>query len=142
MTRDQMDWLASLARMDIRKRQRGLAKFAPKPGQDPVGAQAVREKLAGDLAWKQEALDALNGERHSTGVQAIAQARQYMADGRVPVQDDGDLITQAMWHLATEGVRPRLERLAYAAALIAMEIETEVRQRQDLMVPAGPEGQA
>lgn len=63
MERDQMDWLASLARMDIRKRQRALARFTPKPGQDPAEAQAVREKLAADLAWKQEARAALDKER-------------------------------------------------------------------------------
>ena len=56
------------------------------------------------------------------GVGAIAEARTAMIDGRVPVPD-GDLITAAMWHLAAEGVRPRLERLALAGALVAMEID-------------------
>jgi hypothetical protein len=133
MQREQFDYLRSLVRMDIRKRTRALARFAAKPGQDPAEAEAVREKMAGDLAWKHGVLDALNGERRSEGVQAIAQGRQYLADGRVPVQD-GDLITQAMWHLATEGIRPRLERLALAGALVAMEIEQELHEPRGAVV--------
>jgi hypothetical protein len=58
----------------------------------------------------------------SEGVDAITQAHQAIADGLVRIPD-GDLITQAMWHLATEGVTPRLERLALAGALVAMEID-------------------
>jgi hypothetical protein len=64
------------------------------------------------------------------GTEAIAQARQMIADGRVPIPD-GDLITQAMWHLATEGVMPRLERLALAGALIALEIDQMLQERPE-----------
>lgn len=56
------------------------------------------------------------------GLDAVAQARAAMASGKVPYPD-GDLITAAMWHLATEGVTPRLERLALAGALVALEID-------------------
>jgi hypothetical protein len=56
------------------------------------------------------------------GIDAITQVYQAIADGLVHIPD-GDLITQAMWHLAAEGVTPRLERLALAGALIAMEID-------------------
>lgn len=125
MNRDQTAYLESLVRMDIRKRQRGLGKFAAKPGQGAAEAQAVREKMARDLAWKQLVLEALRGEKRP-GVEAIAQARQYIHRGTVPADPaDGDLITRAMWHLAAEGIPHRLERLAYAGALIAMEIEQE-----------------
>lgn len=63
MNRDQLDYLAGLVRMDIRKRERALAKFAPKDGQDPAETEAVREKLAGQLAWKREVLEALRSAR-------------------------------------------------------------------------------
>jgi hypothetical protein len=61
------------------------------------------------------------GMPDSDGIDAIIQAYTAIADGRAELPD-GDLITQAMWHLATEGVQPRLERLALAGALIAIEI--------------------
>lgn len=65
----------------------------------------------------------------SEGIGAIVQAHQAIADGRVPIPD-GDLITQAMWHLSAEGVTPRLERLALAGALVAMEIDQMEARRE------------
>jgi hypothetical protein len=58
------------------------------------------------------------------GLDAVAQARVLIATGRVAVQD-ANLVTQAMWHLSTEGAGHRIERLALAGALIAMELEKE-----------------
>jgi hypothetical protein len=58
------------------------------------------------------------------GLGAIGQALRWIRSGQVQLASDGDLITQAMWHLATEGlVDQREERLALAGALIAMELD-------------------
>lgn len=62
------------------------------------------------------------GTPDSDGCGAILAAFRAMSDGTVPVPE-GDLVTAAMWQLATEGVPARLERLALAGALIAMEID-------------------
>lgn len=36
LTREEVDYLRSLVRMDIRKKERGIEKSAPFPGQDPA----------------------------------------------------------------------------------------------------------
>jgi hypothetical protein len=40
---NQLGYLAALARMDIRKRERAVARFAPRPGQDPDEAAKILE---------------------------------------------------------------------------------------------------
>ena len=137
MNKDQLDWLASLARMKIRAHQRSLAKFATRPGQDPAEAQEIRERQAARLAWEQETLVALSRLRRrageqipgnpgcvpvSEGIDAITQARFHLASGAVP-RPDTDLALAAMELLAAADADPRLERLALAGALIAELID-------------------
>lgn len=63
------------------------------------------------------------------GIRAIVQGRLALARGQVPVPADSDPVDAAMWHLATEGVTPRLERLALAGGLVAAEIDRMVEAR-------------
>lgn len=121
---DQVAYLLSLVRMNVRKRERNLANFAPKAGQDPAGAQAVREKFTADLARARAVRDVLETAGTGGGLWAIAQALWAIRTGRVPVSEP-DLVTAAMWYLAAEGIRPRRERLALAGALVALEISGE-----------------
>jgi hypothetical protein len=63
VTRAELDYLASLVRMDIRKRERALTRFAPKPGQSGVEAAEVRLKFEQHLAFLRGTLANLNHER-------------------------------------------------------------------------------
>jgi hypothetical protein len=58
---DQLGYLASLVRMDIRKRERAVAKFAPRPGQDPAEAAEFLAKMENHLEWKRGVLITLTG---------------------------------------------------------------------------------
>lgn len=49
---DDWNYIRGLVRMDIRKRERGLAKFAPKPGQLPEVAALIREQMESRLAFR------------------------------------------------------------------------------------------
>ena len=46
----------SLVRMDIRKKERNLDKFAPKPGQDVVEAEMVRADFREKLSFRRGVL--------------------------------------------------------------------------------------
>jgi len=70
----------------------------------------------------------LHREGALAGVSAVIQARVAMVRGQVPVPG-GDLVTAAMWHQAAEAVRPRLERLALAAAILTIELDAEALSR-------------
>lgn len=69
-------------------------------------------------------LHELSREGALEGISAVIQARVAMVRGQVPVPG-GDLVAAAMWHQATEAVRPRLERLALAAAILTIELDAE-----------------
>jgi hypothetical protein len=58
---DQLGYLASLVRMDIRKRERAVAKFTPRPGQDPSEARQFLAKMEDHLEWKRGVLITLTG---------------------------------------------------------------------------------
>jgi hypothetical protein len=59
LTKNQVDYLRSLVRMDIRKRERALAAFKPREGQPLEEAEQIRAKQAEVLAFKREVHDAL-----------------------------------------------------------------------------------
>jgi hypothetical protein len=59
LPKDVRRYIGSLIRMDIRKDERGLAKFAPRPGQSPEDAAAARKKLEDALTRHRAAYAAL-----------------------------------------------------------------------------------
>lgn len=59
LTDDQRAYLRGLVRMDLRKKQRSLDQFTPRPGQDPDEASAVEQKWAADVAFREATLEAL-----------------------------------------------------------------------------------
>jgi len=62
MTKDARKYLRSLVRMDIRKKERGLAAFAPRPGQAAAEADALRAKFELNLAFRRSVLAWLDKE--------------------------------------------------------------------------------
>ena len=56
LTKDERDYLRSLVRMDIRKKERTLAKFTPKPGQDAVEAETVLAEFREHLSFRRGVL--------------------------------------------------------------------------------------
>lgn len=61
--REFVKYLMSLVRMDIRKKERSLEKFAPRPDQAPDEAAEVKKKFEGDIAFREQAYDWLKGFR-------------------------------------------------------------------------------
>jgi hypothetical protein len=59
MTKEARNYLRSLVRQDIRKKERNLAKFTPMPGQSAEEAAEVREKFERDLAFRREVYESL-----------------------------------------------------------------------------------
>lgn len=54
-----VNYLMSIVRMDIRRKERGLAKFAPREGQDPAEAETARKHLEEALAFRRQAYEEL-----------------------------------------------------------------------------------
>jgi hypothetical protein len=52
-------YLTSLVRMDIRKKERGLEKFAARPGQTAREAADTKEQLECNLAFRRSVLERL-----------------------------------------------------------------------------------
>jgi hypothetical protein len=61
----QLGYLSSLVRMDIRKRERAVTRFRPRPGQDPAEAAEFLAKLENNLEWKRGVLAALAGGKET-----------------------------------------------------------------------------
>jgi len=59
VTKNERDYLRSLVRMDIRKKERGLAKFAARPEQSREDAAAVRAALELNLEFRRGVLEML-----------------------------------------------------------------------------------
>jgi hypothetical protein len=59
VTKDERDYLRSLVRMDIRKKERGLASFVPRLGQSHAEAAEVRAKLERSLEFRRGVLEML-----------------------------------------------------------------------------------
>lgn len=62
MTRNQIDYLRGLVRMDIRKKEKSLAKVVQKPGQTEADAETFRALLRVNLAFRRELLAELDRE--------------------------------------------------------------------------------
>lgn len=60
---EQVEWLRSLVRMQIRRRQRALDGFHRRPEQSPREAQEVLEKFERNLQFARETLTALDAIR-------------------------------------------------------------------------------
>lgn len=61
--RDYLHWLGSLARMRLRKALREVDTFQPKGDQSPEAAAAVLAHFQAQAAFRQQALDWLDGLR-------------------------------------------------------------------------------
>lgn len=59
----QNDWLQSLARMAVRKKEKSLAALSPKPGQPKAEFQAFKRRMAAQLAFQKRTLRALEEEQ-------------------------------------------------------------------------------
>lgn len=53
------DYLSSLVRMDIRRKEKSLARWAPRPGQARSEAEAARDHIAERLKFKRAVLEVL-----------------------------------------------------------------------------------
>jgi hypothetical protein len=60
LSRDQLRWLAGLARMAERKARRKVEEFSPRPGQPHEEWSRVLDHLQGNLAFAQVAVARLN----------------------------------------------------------------------------------
>lgn len=52
-------YLQSLVRQDVKKKQKSIARFAPKPGQPAEEAAAALQKLKEGLRFREDLLDFL-----------------------------------------------------------------------------------
>ena len=59
---DQVKYLLSLIRADIRKRRRNLGRFAPRRGQDAAEAAAVLAGFQASLVFRERAYRTLGGD--------------------------------------------------------------------------------
>jgi hypothetical protein len=59
---DQIAYLRSLVRMDLRKRRKRIASFAPHPGQDVHEAAGILSDMVVKLAWSEDVYRALDGD--------------------------------------------------------------------------------
>jgi hypothetical protein len=60
LTGHQLNYLRGLVRMDIRKRERALARFAPKPGQWLAEAEEARAKQERHVVFARATLHELD----------------------------------------------------------------------------------
>lgn len=66
LDREQIDWLRSLVRMQIRRRERALTAFTVRPGQSAEEAQAIRDKFARNLDFARTTLASLTVLRRTS----------------------------------------------------------------------------
>lgn len=63
MEKDDSRYLQSLVRMDIRKQERGLAKFARKDWQTEEEAESFRQEILRKIGFRRDVLARLKGEK-------------------------------------------------------------------------------
>jgi hypothetical protein len=62
LERNDLKWLAALARVRVRRMERTVAAFTPRPGQEPADAAATLAKFQRTLAWQRSVLDRIDAE--------------------------------------------------------------------------------
>ena len=80
LTGHMCDFLRGLVRMSIKKKEKGLAKLAPFPEQDPDEFEEVKRKHEAAIAWRYDVLDAL--EKEVDGA-AVAWMRNVATDSQL-----------------------------------------------------------
>lgn len=92
LTRDDYLYLASLVRMDIRKDERGVAKFAPRPGQSDAEVAEALAKIVAALKRHRSTYEKLVADRKALWISV---------DDRLPMKSDADR-HERVWAIAVD----------------------------------------
>lgn len=95
LTKDVRNYVRSLVRMDIRRKQKGLERFRSRAGQSEESAAAVRAEFEANVQFREKALGALNAytpRRYEKAMALLAEAvafveRQLAHQGRSLTMD-------------------------------------------------------
>ncbi len=81
LQRNDIDYLRGLVRMDIRKKERGLERFAPKPDQPVEEADEVRQMFEANIEFRHQVLARLVAEKEEI-------RKEMESEPRVPTKGE------------------------------------------------------